>query len=105
MDNKMKKVLLHEKQRQVEPKKLLGHSDLQSMLYKLKCYHDFTQVMKKEKQTKSDIINTRIENYDQTIQEKIRYAQVKQGIPNSKIQVSIKNPGILKESKEDIELK
>jgi len=84
---------------------LLGKADLDIMLYKLKNYYDFIQIMKENKKKKMEDLNFKYDTYDQTVKEVHNLGNIEVEQFNQPFKVSILNSKTTKESKESIQEK
>ena len=99
-----KKIIIHEKKdTTVKAKQLLVKSDLEIMLYKLKNYYDYIQIMKDNKAKKMDDLKFKYDNYDKTVEEIHNLGNLNIEKFNKPFLVSILNSKSTKESKESIE--
>ncbi len=86
-------------------KQLLGKSDLDIMLYKLKNYYDYIQIMEESKTKQIDDLNFQYDNYDKEVREIYDLGNIDCGNINKPFKVSILNSKTTKESKEQIQEK
>jgi len=100
-----KRIIITANNMKKSKQQLLGKADLDIMLYKLKNYYDFIQIMKENKKKKMEDLNFKYDTYDQTVKEVHNLGNIEVEQFNQPFKVSILNSKTTKESKESIQEK